>query len=83
MGRAVTAADNLAFLPNVVRCETCERGVARMQVDGVWVCEACLEVLVPSPAPFQMTALAPETEVETGEAPSLFEIVDRLIRQVP
>jgi hypothetical protein len=69
---------NVSFLPNVVRCETCDVGTACMQADGVWLCESCFEVLVPVPEPWQTVTL--ETEEEACEAPSLLQTLQALLR---
>ena len=68
----------VSFLPNVVRCETCDQGVACAQADGVWLCESCFAVLVPTPAP--LPTMAQRTEREECFAPSLFETLETLLR---
>src|SRR5258708_7334702 len=36
-----TVVSNIAFMPNVLSCETCDNAPACMTIDSVWVCEAC------------------------------------------
>jgi hypothetical protein len=71
----------VSFLPNVARCELCPVGVACMQVDGVWLCESCVEVLVPVPEPLRTVSLAGETDAREG--PSLLKTLETLLRSTP
>lgn len=74
---------NIAFMPGILPCELCLSGVARMVVDDVWVCEACLEVLGVPPLPVRIEPVrVAELPSDARFKPPLLEIIESLLRDV-